>query len=60
MAIKVNGTTVVNDSRKLAVSRLNPGIYTEDNQPASGNNPGDFYYDSDNESLVVWTGSEWK
>ena len=57
MAIKVNGNTVIDNNKRGAFQVLNPG--------ASAANPsapsvGDFYYDTAEEKILTWTGTEWK
>ena len=58
MAIRINGTSVITDSRKGKFKRVNPGVYTTANAPASPE-LGDIIYNSEEESLQVWDGSEW-
>jgi hypothetical protein len=59
MAIKVGGLEVISDSRKLQTIRLNSGVFTEETQPTTGKEVGDFFYDSEAETLVSWNGEEW-
>ena len=58
MAIKVGGTTVINDSKKGIFETVNPGQYTTANRPS---NPveGDVIFDTDEKGLYVWNGTEW-
>ena len=58
MAIKVGGTTVINDSKKGIFETVNPGQYTTANRPS---NPveGDVIYDTDEKNIYVWNGTEW-
>ena len=58
MAIKVGGTTVINDSKKGIFETVNPGQYTTANRPS---NPveGDVIYDTDEKNIYVWNGVEW-
>lgn len=58
MAIKISGETVVNDDKSAAFQSLNAGVKTSANYP-TGNAVGDFFYDSEEESLKVWNGTEW-
>ena len=57
MAIKVNGVTVINDDKKAALNVINAGVSSS---PPASPNVGDFYYNSNDEKINVWTGSEWK
>ena len=58
MAIKISGVTVVNDVKSAAFQSINPGVKTSANYP-TGSNIGDFFYDSEEEALKVWNGTEW-
>ena len=59
MAIKVSCETVVNDDKSAAFQSLNAGVLTTENYPTE-KSVGDFFYDSDEKALKVWTGTEWK
>ena len=59
MAIKVNGNTAVDDTRKGTFNILNVGSYTTANRPSSPIE-GDWIYDSDEKKLLCWNGTEWK
>ena len=56
MAIQVNGNTVINDSRRGMFLKLNPGAY--ETLPSAS--VGDFVYSINDQTIKVWTGSEWK
>ena len=58
MSIKVGGTVVIDDARKGSFESVNPGTYTTVNRPSSPD-IGDVIYDTDEESLLVWDGTEW-
>ena len=58
MAIKTNGITTIEDTRKGTFRTLNVGVYTTATRPVD---PlvGDTIYDSDEEQLLSWNGTEW-
>ena len=58
MAIKISGETVVNDDKSAAFQSINAGVKTSANYPTN-NAVGDFFYDSEEETLKVWNGAEW-
>lgn len=58
MAIKVNSHTVIHDSRKGNFQTLNVGVNTTESLPSTPE-VGDIAYDSTEEKLVAWTGTEW-
>ena len=58
MAIKISGETVVNNDKSAAFQSLNAGVKTSANYPTN-NSVGDFFYDSEEETLKVWNGAEW-
>ena len=55
MAIKISGTTVIDDSRRGIFQKLNPGLYST--LPSASE--GDFVYDSTENTIKVYNGSEW-
>ena len=59
MAIKVNGTEVVSDAKKGSFNTVNPGAFSTANRPSSPVE-GDVIYDTDEDSLMFWDGTEWK
>ena len=59
MAIKVNGTEVVSDAKKGSFNTVNPGAFSTANRPPSPTE-GDVIYDTDEDSLMFWNGTEWK
>ena len=58
MAIKVQGTEVISDSKYGQFQTVNPGAYTTANRP-SNPNEGDVIFDTDLDKLVFWNGTEW-
>ena len=58
MAIKISNNTVIDDSQKGTFLKLNPGSYATASLPTAV--AGDFVYDSDDQTIKVYTGSEWK
>lgn len=58
MAIKTNGITTIEDTRKGTFRTLNVGVYTTATRPV---NPlvGDTIYDTDEAKLLSWNGTEW-
>ena len=58
MSIKVGGTVVINDARKGTFETVNPGTYATADRPSSPE-VGDVIYDTDEDALLVWDGTEW-
>ena len=58
MAIKVNGATVITNSRRGVFRTVNPGSYSTANRPP-GASEGDVIYDSDEKNIYVFNGEEW-
>ena len=58
MAIKVQGTEVISDSKYGQFQIVNPGAYTTANRPSTPNE-GDVIFDTDLNQLVFWNGTEW-
>jgi hypothetical protein len=58
MAFQISGTTVINDSRKALLTSVNPGSYTNSNRPGSPST-GDVIYNSTENEIQFWDGSEW-
>lgn len=58
MAIKIDGATVITNSRRGVFRSVNPGAYETSARP-SGAAEGDVIYDSDEKNIYVWNGSEW-
>ena len=58
MAIKVSNNTVIDDNRRGIFLKVNPGSYATASLPTAVG--GDFVYDSDAQTIKVYTGSEWK
>ena len=58
MAIKINGDTVIGNDKKASLSSMNPGVYTTATLPS---NPvvGDIVFNSEEEALQVFNGTEW-
>lgn len=58
MAIKVNGATVITNSRRGVFRSVNPGAYETASRPP-GASEGDVIYDTDEKTIFVWNGTEW-
>jgi len=56
MAIQVNGTTVIDNSRRGVFQKVHPGGYTTFPSASTG----DMIYDLAEKTIKVYTGSEWK
>ena len=59
MSIKINGTSVITNERKGKFVKANPGVFTEVERNALTPDEGDIIYNSDNQTLEVWEGTEW-
>jgi len=59
MAIKVNGTTVVDNERKGEFNVTNPGQFTTAERDALTPVTGDTIFNTDEGELQVWDGAEW-
>ena len=59
MAIKVNGTTVVNNDRKGEFNVTNPGQFTTAERDALSPASGDTIFNTEESELQVWNGEEW-
>ena len=59
MAIKVNGTTVVNNDRKGEFNVTNPGQFTTAQRDALTPVIGDTIYNTEESALQIWDGTEW-
>lgn len=57
MAIKISGNNVVDNNRRGIFQKVNPGSYNNSNRPSAST--GDIIYNTDEQSLQVWNGSEW-
>jgi len=60
MAIKIDGTDVIDNNQRGIFLKVNPGVYTTSARNALSASAGDVIYNSDDEELQVWTGTEWK
>lgn len=58
MAIKINGATVITNSRRGVFRSVNPGTYPTASRPP-GASEGDVIYDSDEKNIYVYNGEEW-
>lgn len=58
MAIRVNGATVITNSRRGVFRSVNPGAYATSERPP-GASEGDVIYDTDEKTIYVWNGTEW-
>lgn len=59
MAIKVQGEVVINDDKKGLFKQINPGSYTTAERDALSPATGDLVYNSDDQELQLWDGSQW-
>ena len=59
MSIKVQGQVVINNDKKGLFDQVNPGAYTTAARDALSPNLGDIIYNSEDEELQVWNGTEW-
>lgn len=58
---QVGGTTVIDENRRGIFAKVNPGVYTTSQREAlTGLSEGELVYDSTEQTLYVYTGSEWK
>ena len=57
MAIKINGTTVIDTARAASLERA--GIGSTASLPASGNAVGDTIFFTGAQKLAIWNGSDW-
>ena len=60
MAIQISGNNVVDNNRRGTFQKLNPGVYTTAQRDALSKSEGDVIYNSDEQVLQVWNGSEWR
>ena len=58
MTIKVNGATVITNSRRGVFRTVNPGSYATASRPP-GASEGDVIYDTDEKLIYVFNGAEW-
>jgi len=58
MAIKINGATVITNSRRGVFRSVNPGTYPTASRPP-GASEGDVIYDTDEKNIYVYNGTEW-
>ena len=59
MAIKVQGEVVITDDKKGVFDQVNPGVYTTAERDALSPVIGDILFNSDDEELQVWDGTDW-
>lgn len=59
MSIKVQGQVVITDDKKGLFDKVNPGSYTTVERDALTPAVGDIVYNSQDEELQVWNGTEW-
>ena len=59
MSIKVQGQVVISDDKKGSFDQVNPGAYTTLERDALTPTVGDIVYNSQDEELQVWNGTEW-
>lgn len=58
MAIKISGTTVIDDNRKGIFNSINPGAFTTAGRPGSPST-GDVIYNTTDATIQTWNGSSW-
>ena len=59
MSIKVQGQVVISNDKKGLFEQVNPGAYTTTERDALSPNVGDIVYNSQDEELQVWNGTDW-
>ena len=59
MSIKVQGDVVITDDKKGLFDQVNPGVYTTAERDALSPAVGDIVFNSEDEELQVWNGTEW-
>lgn len=59
MSIKVQGQVVITNDKKGLFDQVNPGAYTTAEIAALTPNVGDIVFNSEDEELQVWNGTEW-
>ena len=59
MSIKVQGQVVISNDKKGLFEQVNPGAYTTAERDALSPNVGDIVYNSQDEELQVWNGTDW-
>lgn len=59
MSIKISGTDVVDDNRKGIFTKVNAGVYSTSQRNALSASTGDMIYNSTDQEVQAWTGSEW-
>ena len=59
MSIKVQGQVVISDDKKGLFDQVNPGVYTTAERDALSPAVGDIVYNSQDEELQVWDGTDW-
>jgi len=60
MAIQINGSTAIDNNRRGVFAKLNPGVYTTSQANSLSKLEGDVIYNSDEQVLQVWNGSQWR
>ena len=59
MSIKVQGQVVITDDKKGVFDQVNPGAYTTAQRDALSPAVGDIVFNSEDEELQVWNGTDW-
>ena len=59
MSIKVQGDVVITDDKKGVFDQVNPGVYTTVQRDALSPAVGDIVFNSEDEELQVWNGTDW-
>lgn len=60
MSIKISGTDVIDNNQRGIFLKVNPGVYTTSARNALSASAGDVIYNSDDQELQVYTGTEWR
>ena len=60
MSIKISGTDVIDNNQRGIFLKVNPGVYTTSARNALSASAGDVIYNSDDQELQVYNGTEWR
>ena len=58
MAIKISGTTVIDDNRRGIFNSVNFGAFASGSRPGSPST-GDVIYNTTDATIQTWNGSSW-
>ena len=59
MSIKISGNDAIDNNQRGIFLKVNPGVYTTSARDSLSASAGDVIYNSTDEQLQVWTGTEW-